>query len=210
MIFPLPKTKFKMLKVIYEKRKIKISDLIKEVSASQKAVYGYINELLRAGIIIEELTGKKPLLRYFMPNFSTEEGRLIFALLESQKKSDFFSKHLQMIGAFAQFEKEIKKLVSTALIFGSFARGVETKESDIDLLLIGTRINKKKIAAISEKCFVTLKNRPSIRIFTTKAFIELMNKKDDFVLQILKNHIIVLNSLNWVEMISTAQFLQFT
>jgi len=201
MIFPIPTTKYKILKTIYETQKVKVSDLIKEVHASQKTAYKYLNDLIKSGIISEELTGKKPILRHFKPNLNTEAGRLCFAQLETQKMLDFFNSYPYLKGPFTQFKKETESSVNTSLIFGSFAKGAETKESDIDVAIIGEKLNKKKITNITERCFVTLKHRASIRILNTKEFIGLLKNKDEFALQIMKNHIIVVNSYVWISML---------
>lgn len=205
MIFPISLIKYKILKTIYLKRKIKISDLIREVRASQKSVYGYIGDLLAARILSEEST-EKPALRYLKPDFSSEKGRLCFALLESNRKMEFFRGHKHLTGAFAQFKKEIKNTADTALIFGSFARGTETSESDIDIAIIGSKINKKQIERIVEHCFVTLRNRASVRVLNTADFIDSLRKNDEFALQILNEHIVVVNSYGWVNLLSKAEF----
>ncbi|MDI6738031.1 MAG: nucleotidyltransferase domain-containing protein [Nanoarchaeota archaeon] len=183
------------------KRKIKVSDLIREVRASQKSVYGYIKDLLAARILSEETT-EKPALRYLKPNVSSEEGKLCFALLESERAIEFFRKHRQLAGAFVQFKKEIENIADTALIFGSFARNAETSESDIDIAIIGSKINKKQIERTVEHCFVTLKNRASVRILNTADFINSLRKNDEFALQILNEHIVAVNSYGWVNILS--------
>lgn len=201
MIFPIPLSKYKILKIIYKKQKVSISELIRDSHCSPRIAYQYVNSFLHAGVINEKLTGKKPLSRFFTPNLSREEGILCFALIESEDALEFLLKHPKLKGPISHFSREIQHIADTALIFGSFARGSQSSTSDIDIFVIGEKINKERVADIAEKCFVTIANKPSIRIFNTKAFIDLFIKNDDFAMQILKDHIILINFIKWVEII---------
>ena len=195
MIFPITKTKYNILKIIYQEEEITISKLIKITKADQLSAYTYIKELITAGIIQEQLIGRKPILRILRPNLNSEEGILAFSLIEAEKNKDFFEKHKELKGAFTQFTNEIKEL---SLIFGSFSKGAATKDSDIDIAIIGEHLNSKRIESIAEKCFVTLKNRASVRLFTKKDFVNQLAKKDPFITQIQGNHIILSNYTDWV------------
>lgn len=199
MIFPISKVKYKIIREVYEEKKIHISNLFKKINISPKSGYRYISELILSGIIREELEGKKPTLRFLLPDFS-ETGKICFALVEEEKKKIFLVKHKELKGPFEQFVKEIR--VGTALIFGSFARGGETKNSDIDIILIGKKIDKKKIDKISERCFITVRNPVSIRIFKEKDFLNLLKKKEAFALQAEKEHVIISNSLGWMDLVA--------
>lgn len=203
MIFPLSKAKFRLVKIIYEKPNIKISELLKKTRISQKSGYKYIGDLLTGGIISETVEGKKPTSRLFTLRFS-EAGKACFTLLEEEKRLDFFDKHKELRGQFIHFENEVGSFVDAALIFGSFARGAETKSSDIDMLVVSESRERKKIENAVEKCFVTAKQTVSIRLIEQKKLIEMLKRKEEFALQILRDHIVVLNSHNWVEILQQA------
>ncbi len=202
MIFPIQTTKYKILEIVYKEPGIKISDIIKKVKASQASVYKHITALLKSDAIKEEKTGKKPLLRLFYPNFNSEAGKLLFALLEKEKALIFFEQHKELKGPFSQFSKEAEKLADIVLIFGSFARGTETKESDIDMVIIAKRLYKDKMQRLSEECFVTVKNNPAIRLFKYDNFLNLLKNKDGFALQIMASHIIIFSAYNWTKLLS--------
>lgn len=199
MIFPITSSRYEILKCIYNNPNIKISDVLKLTKTSQRTGYVHINNLLKAGIISETLEGTKPTLRLLRPNF-TEAGKLCFALIEMQRKLDFFNINPKLRGAFLQFENETKNIIETALIFGSFAKGSETDRSDIDLAIIAKQNIKNKLDKILEHCFVTLKNRVSARLFNPNQFVHL--KKDEFILQIVKNHVVVVNAQNWINILA--------
>lgn len=203
MIFPISKSKHEMMKEVYLQKKINLSALFKKINVSPKIGYRYLGELLSAQVLQEQLEGKKPTLRYLLPQFSAV-GRLCFALIEEEKKSSFFTQHKDLVGPLQQFGKEIGN-TAIVLIFGSFARGSETKESDIDLMLLGEKINKKKVERSSEECFVTVRNRISMRILPENEFIESLKRKDAFTLQVENNHVIISGSLPWVELLKRSQ-----
>ncbi len=201
MIFPIARAKYKIIKSIYENPNIKISELLRINKISQKSGYFYINELLNANIISQKI--EKP-LRLLKPEFSNT-GKIIFSLVEEEKKLYFFEKHKELKGPFFQFEKEISSSISCALIFGSFSRSSENKGSDLDIMIIAEKQESKKIERAVENCFITLKNKPSIRLVTKDNFIDSLEKEDEFAKQILKDHIIIINSLGWINLISKSK-----
>ncbi len=198
MIFPISKAKYNILKTIYEDFSIRISNLLKKTRVSQKIGYRYVNELLNAKIISQKID---PPLRILRPEFS-KIGKILFSLIEEEKKLDFLEKHKELKGPFFQFENELLDCVFCVLVFGSFSKHSETKESDLDVMVVAETQTKKKIEKTVENCFVTLKNRPSIRFVTKENFINALNKGDEFAKQILKDHVIMVNPFNWVNLIS--------
>jgi predicted nucleotidyltransferase len=200
MIFPVSNSKYKILKCIYENPGIKISEILKKTKTSQKEGYKNINEFLKIKVIEEKLEGEKPTLRLFSPHFS-EAGRLIFSLIEEEKKLEFFERYKELKGAFEHFQNEAKEIADCAIIFGSFARYSAEKTSDIDMLVLTKKSYRKKLDKISETCFVTLKNRVELRIIETEDFIRLLKKRDNFALQILKEHVIIINPQMWIDIL---------
>lgn len=203
MIFPISKSKYEMMKEVYLQKKINLSTLFKKIKVSPKIGYRYLEEWLSVQVLQEQLEGKKPTLRYLLPQFSVV-GRLCFALIEEEQKSLFFAQHKELIGPLHQFAQEMGE-PALILIFGSFARGSETKESDLDIILLGRKIDQKKVERISEECFVTVRNRPSMRILPESEFIKSLRRKEALALQVEKNHIIISGALRWVELMKRNQ-----
>lgn len=201
MIFPITGGKYKIIKHIYENPGIKISGLLKETKVSPNSGYRYIKELLKSGIITERVEGEKPSLRLLKPEFS-ETGIACFSLIESEKKLNFFDKHKELRGPFIHFENEVKNFIDSAVIFGSFARSAESAESDIDIAVLGKKKIKNKLEKVVENCFVTVDNRVSLRLFDTKEFIKMLNKKDEFAVQIIKAYVVAVSTRKWVEILS--------
>lgn len=203
MIFPIPKSKSRLLELIYKQPGINISDLFRKAKLSPKSGYRYVGEFSKSNIILQETTGKKPLLRRLFPNLKSGEGRLIFALLEEDGKLDFLNRHKEFIGPFDQLIKNLGKRekIHSVLVFGSYSRGSETNESDLDLVFIAERSEKNQVRDITEKCFVTLKTRVSIRMITKKEFLDLKGS-DELIKSIIRDHVCLLNPIKFIDLIS--------
>ena len=201
MIFPTSKAEYKIIKEIYESPGINISTLLKKTRTSPQAGYKYIKELLKAEIIKEVKEGKKPTLRRFYSNFS-EVGKSILTLIEESKRQDFLDIYPIFKGAIIQFEKGIMDKVDCALIFGSFARKSETKESDIDMLVLAKKEIKKYMEKLAERTFISIENKISLRFNKTKDFLKKVKNNDSFAVQIQKEHIVIVNAKKWVEIAS--------
>ncbi|HLC80645.1 MAG TPA: nucleotidyltransferase domain-containing protein [Candidatus Nanoarchaeia archaeon] len=202
MIFPLLKAKYNLLYHLYQQREIGISRLLREARLSPRVGYAYLKDLIKAGIVSETKTGEKPSVRMIRPNFSSESGQLFFALLEEEKKNEFLEKYPSLYGPLHQFNEETKRFILTGAIFGSFARQSANQSSDLDLLIVTEKRNKKKLSAIIERCFITISSRVSARILEEVEFVQLIKKKNPFALQIANEHIIVVNGYNWVKLLN--------
>src|SRR3989344_2719483 len=96
MIFLSSKAGFKLIKEVYEKPGINISSLLKSTKTSPQVGYKHIKEMIKSGIIKEEIQGKN-VIRNFYPNFS-DAGKAIFILIEESKKQEFLNSHLELKG----------------------------------------------------------------------------------------------------------------
>ncbi len=78
------------------------------------------------------------------------------------------------------------------ILFGSYAKGKETKESDIDILLIKTKEEKqitKKINDFSKLYKINIQMQKS----SHKDFEDGIKEKDNLIIEIIKGHIILNN-----------------
>lgn len=194
------KSFFNILKLIYENPGIKLSDIMMKAKVSANTLKSRINDLLENKMIIEKKItgGKRVLLKNFYPNFESEEGKYIFSLIETVKKRDFFNKNPKFIGPFKQLMSNVKD-IRIVIVFGSFASYSQTKDSDVDiLLLIEKEINKEFLKKEIEKAFVTLEHEISPRVDTIKNFIK--NKNESIYQNIIKNHIIIKGALEFVDL----------
>ena len=91
---------------------------------------------------------------------------------------------------------EVKKLVSettgnlgkTALLFGSFAKGNMTQESDIDILIIG---DSKPDLSVFKEMGSLLSREISIKYVSEKQFSDGLTNNDPLIAEVVDNHIIL-------------------
>lgn len=102
-----------------------LRELAKKLKLSAFAVKKYADILIKENLITEE---KKANLRYFKANINN----LFFKYL----KISFNINTILKIGL-VDFLKENVPNVSSIVIFGSMAKGEDTKKSDVDLVVIG-------------------------------------------------------------------------
>ena len=168
-----PKSEQRILNLIYENPGIRLNELIKKAKVSVGTAKKRLDHLLSSDIITEKQIhgGKRVLLKNFYPNFSSEEGKNVFSLLESEKKQEFFKKNKILVGPFKQILKNVDGKIKVILVFGSFAVGSHTEDSDLDILfLVRGGIDKSKLKKEIERSFVTIDHEISPRIDTVFNF----------------------------------------
>lgn len=203
MILPFPVSKKRLLSLIYENQGITYAELVRQARLSVATAKKALDEFRQVKAIREEeLRGKKKvILRKFYPNFASEEGQQLLILLELDKKNAFFEKHKAFAGPLQHFLREIKKY-EFLLVFGSYARGAETPDSDLDLLLVIKSRKAPKLQRASELAFVTLRPRVALRTEPLSNFKIAVACKDAFHLTILQNHIVVAGAQNYIKAIA--------
>ena len=127
----------------------------------------------------------------------TVEARDYSTFAETYKRIKFAEKSLKI-------KEIIDKLASSidgiGLIFGSYAKGIEKKDSDIDIFIAGT-YDKKEFERISSITGVKLdiKNYP-LELFKSDF------DKDILIREVLDNHIILFGSEHLINLIINPKF----
>lgn len=198
-IIPGTDTKLRILKIIYEDKYINLSNLIKKAKTSPNLVLSYINKLVSFNIVAEQKSGGKikTHIRNLMPNFKSNESKAIYSLIELDKKEIFLKKFRNLKTIFEQLYELFDENVKFVIVYGSYARFSATKESDLDLLIVG-RLNDEKRKRLKE-AFITLDIEPSIKIENLKQFKNNLNKP--LYKNIMKEHIIIYGEYNFVSIL---------
>ena len=88
------------------------------------------------------------------------------------------------------FDEVEKRASGILVVFGSYARGEETRNSDLDIFLIG------KIGELTD-----LEELWRIKINTVKSTKGKFDKGNNFIKEIIKNHIVLKGVEDFVEML---------
>jgi hypothetical protein len=152
-------------------------------SKSESYVYNTLNYFVKEQVLIRENAGNVVLYKIshnsktsaylgFVSQYCTWKKKLPFVNLEAVKlkvPTDYFS----------------------MLITGSYARGEQTKDSDIDLVIISSIDPKKVYAELNHICDMSI---PKIHlyVFTDEEFLQmLLDKKPNYGKETAKNNLII-------------------
>ena len=165
-------------------KKIYGRDIAKKHKLNQKTVSNILVRLEKENILKYSTEGKNKY--YFLNKFNPNINEII-KLIEINKKINFLNKHKKIINLF----KELEKRTDGALIlFGSYAKGNENQDSDLDLFVLG-----------DIKTVKDLEDMYSVKINTFKSSV--INKEETIFREIINNHIILkgeddfINKIKW-------------
>jgi predicted nucleotidyltransferase len=152
-------------------------EIISKVKISQKNVAITLSKLEEEGILSSKIKGN---LRHYFLNRKNPLIDKYLISAELQKAIDFLKNKPLIREVVQEIDAEI------VCIFGSYAKGTEKKDSDVDIFVIGN-FDEKKVKKKGE--LFNLK----LNIFkgSLKNFRDSLKKGDLFVSEILKNHVIV-------------------
>ena len=158
--------------------------------------YAYVNretnKLIKKGIISKKTVGNAHLCSLDLKNDGTIA--IIFDY-ETHKKSSFYEGHKVLKTYFLDFLKEAKRYsIHSLIIFGSYAKGLETKKSDLDVLAVLE--NKKQsdsIRGLINNAFKLSDIEINPIIVGKKDFVEMLANKASLNIgkEALKSHIIL-------------------
>jgi len=147
-----------------------------------------LNDLEKKAVLESSLRGKTRV--YNLRKALISQEYLIFA--EHYKTILFLEKHLKI----KEFLSKIPAyLEGIGLIFGSYAKGLEKEDSDLDLFIVGP-CDRKKIEAAGE----IYNLRVSVKNYPLKTFQENL-KSDVLIREVLDNHTVVFNAEGFVRMV---------
>jgi len=167
-------------------REYYIREVQRLVKISPRTSQLILEDLESKGILESKLRGK---IKTYKLQFNETTKRYLI-LIEQYKILSYLKNN--------NFIKEIIEKISPhingiGLIFGSYAKGIEKKGSDLDIFIAG-EYNKDEIKKISKTYGLDI----SIKCYPIKTFENNINQ--DFLLkEILKNHIIFSNTELFIE-----------
>src|SRR3989338_8987313 len=108
-----------------------INQIAKKTNFDYAYVNREVNKLIKGGIISKKTVGNAHLCSL---NLKNDETIAIIFDYETHKKSGFYEEHKVLKTYFLDFFKEARRYdLHSFVIFGSYAKGTETKKSDLDV-----------------------------------------------------------------------------
>jgi len=148
-----------------------LREIGREIKESHSTVLRKINGLVKEGILDYKKEGKNKI--FFIRNNLRAKNHVYAA--EIYKLSKLISKHSELSIIF----EDIKKTIVTGMIvlFGSYAKGIEKRESDIDIYIETKNNNvKSKVKELNSRL------NPKIGVFDANSLL---------IREILKNHVVI-------------------
>ena len=164
---------------------LNINNIAKDLKIDYKNTYNIVKCLQKKGIIILETFGKSckiTLIQQCKP--------LIYEAEWERKQEILRNKNLKVV--VETYERNIGSRFYVLLLFGSYAKGTNTKNSDIDLLFIVPNECEEQAERNIQSIASLIPLKIHVNIFKEKDFIAMKNSKEQTIgSEAIKNNIIL-------------------
>ncbi len=167
-------------------REYYIREVEKLLKISPRTSQLLLENLENKGIIESKIKGKIKTYKIKFSGFTKKY--LVF--VENYKAIAFLENNLMIKEVVDKITPNIQGI---GIIFGSYAKGIEKKESDLDIFVAGN-YNKEEIKRVSKNLGIEI----SIKCYPIKTFEKNINK-DILLKEILKNHIVFINAEQFIQ-----------
>ena len=168
------------------KREVYGRELIGKVKLSQKGITLTLDELEEKRVLKSRKEGT---LRHYGLYLENTEIKDIIAVAEIMRKVEFMHKNRKLAHLFRQDDRIVG-------IFGSYAKGTQKEDSDLDIFIIG-----KKSTHDYDEQGKMLQTDISIKYFSIKEWIKLLKEKNNLCKEIMENHVILFGTENFVKLV---------
>lgn len=149
----ITEAEFSFLRGFYpEGRDLTIKTLQNRTGYSYERAHSYLNSLFDKSAVMKKIVGRT--LVYSL-NFNKMSSKIAYWIYSTKKANEFSNKKADVFIGLSELPEEELDLY---VIFGSYAKSTERKESDIDLLCVTS--NKEKI----ETAIASIKRRYGLDI----------------------------------------------
>jgi len=159
-----------------------LREIARETQVDAKAIALQLKRLERANIITNIQKGKNKECRLNLGNYLTLYH---LVLAEAFTTVEYLNRNFEAKKVVGETTENLGKM---AMLFGSFAKGNMTKESDIDILIIGDR---KPNLSVFKEMGSLLSREISIKSMSEKQFRNGLISNDPLVQEVVADHIIL-------------------
>ena len=169
----------KELKVLGEfssdyKGKIYGRDISRKLEMNQKTISTILNNLEKKDVVKFSSEGRN---KYYYLNIFNHSTKDVLKLIEINRKIIFLKEHSKLRRLFEELDSKSEGIL---LIFGSYAKGEETKKSDLDIYSMG------KIKDVDD-----LEKSYGIKISVIRSSKKKFDKNLNIVKEVMKTHIVL-------------------
>jgi predicted nucleotidyltransferase len=176
----------------YDKR-IHLRRMAVLLNTNHRTIALNIKKLEDLKVFGSEMVGRNKEFFLNMDNILTEH---FICLAEHYVSVSYLSNNFIMREILRDFEKNVTP-ESSIILFGSRAKGGATKNSDVDIFVLGKLEHRSFINDTESKINLKI----NVKIAKHDEFSRGLRAKDYLSLEILKNHVILKNSSSFVDII---------
>src|SRR3989344_4149469 len=173
-------------------KELTIHQIKNELKRSYHLIYDNATELIEQNILNKKIRGHSTICSLTLKN---EKTKALLILNSIDEKEQFLNKKAIK----SLFEKLVNNTANkiellSIVLFGSYAKGVETESSDIDLLIISDKKDKNNLVQREIGALETMYDYKINQIVvTTKMFKDMITSKSELNVgkEALSNHIIL-------------------
>ncbi|MCK4814198.1 nucleotidyltransferase domain-containing protein [bacterium] len=177
------------------RRGFHVREIAREMKMNHRTAGLALDRLETHGVLRHETKGRNKI--YYLSEEKPYITKPYIINVEAQRRAAISKNNL--------LEEMMKSLFlppvvkdSVIILFGSYARGDFSKESDIDILIIG---KNEKAGESLMKFGATYRKNMSIKTTSVNDFAKNIKKKDPLLLEILEDHVILSNENAFVEIL---------
>ena len=174
-------------------KKLHLRKIASILDVNHRTISLHLKDLENMKIFKSEYIGKH---KEFYLNLDNALTRFYLSASENYIALELLSKNFLLKKVFSDLSKEIS-VENSIILFGSYTKGEEKPESDIDILVIGKLKDKNFVKEIEER----YDKKINIKTATTSEFSKAIEKNDFLVVEILKKHIVLRNQDIFVNLV---------
>ncbi|MBI2971457.1 MAG: nucleotidyltransferase domain-containing protein [Candidatus Aenigmarchaeota archaeon] len=176
-------------------KSLTINEIAKSIGEYYSFVHRILGKLAEEEIVVKTKAGKSHICSL---NLNNEKTKTLLQLSEIESRDEFYNKNRELKLILEDFTKSINpENVVTIVLFGSYAKGNATKESDIDVLIVAER--GSGIDKVTKEIYAKYGKEINAVMMTSDEF----NKQKDRALikEIVASHCVLNGAENFVKMV---------
>ncbi len=167
--------------------KVTASEIARKHNLNQKTVANVLDEFEEEGFLTSVTQGKN---RIFALNAINPLTKAWIISLEHLRAIEFQKNHTALKYLFERFLPTCSGIVA---VFGSYAKGTEKKESDLDMLIAG-RCNHAMFVNSAQR----IRIRPQMIIIPLEKVLKFRSDSDVLLQEIMNHHVLLLGAETFV------------
>lgn len=178
-------------------KRFTINEIAKNLEEFYSFVHRTVNKLSKDGVVVKTKVGKSYLCSL---NLENEKTATLIQLSEIEKRESLYTVNKELKLILEDFIKTLEsqhKNIVTIILFGSYAKGIATKESDIDILLISNE--KIEIEKVTKAIYAKYGKEIIPIVMTQNDFKK--QKSKPVITEMIKNHYVLYGVENFVNLV---------